>query len=123
MGEERQVAGGPEENRGHTDVDVAGRPRKHHFEAVETAETGRREPTGYPAGRALQSGARGRACFCGTGAEMTPAGDPKGETMDQPDGLRDPRSQGIDLEEDRLHEECGVFGIFGHPEAAAITAL
>ena len=32
-------------------------------------------------------------------------------------------SQGVDLEEDRLHEECGVFGIFGHPEAAAITAL
>src|ERR1700689_48244 len=28
-----------------------------------------------------------------------------------------------DLEGDRLREECGVFGIFGHPEAAAITAL
>ena len=27
------------------------------------------------------------------------------------------------LEEDRLHEECGVFGIFGHPDAAALTAL
>ena len=25
--------------------------------------------------------------------------------------------------EDKLHEECGVFGIFGHPDAAAITAL
>lgn len=24
---------------------------------------------------------------------------------------------------DRLHEECGVFGIYGHPDAAAITAL
>jgi amidophosphoribosyltransferase len=35
--------------------------------------------------------------------------------MDQPDSL--------DLDGDRLHEECGVFGIFGHPEAAAITAL
>ena len=42
--------------------------------------------------------------------------------MDRPeDGLSSP--QGIDLEEDRLHEECGVFGIFGHPDAAAITAL
>ncbi|NBS01913.1 MAG: amidophosphoribosyltransferase [Rhizobiales bacterium] len=32
---------------------------------------------------------------------------------------------GLDLElnADRLREECGVFGIFGHPEAAAITAL
>jgi amidophosphoribosyltransferase len=29
----------------------------------------------------------------------------------------------FDLDADRLREECGVFGIFGHPEAAAITAL
>jgi amidophosphoribosyltransferase len=29
----------------------------------------------------------------------------------------------VDLDSDRLHEECGVFGIFGHPQAAAITAL
>src|SRR2546428_3891418 len=29
----------------------------------------------------------------------------------------------LDLEGDRLREECGVFGIFGHPDAAAITAL
>ena len=28
-----------------------------------------------------------------------------------------------DLEGDTLREECGVFGIFGHPSAAAITAL
>jgi len=42
--------------------------------------------------------------------------------MDQPNGLRN-SSQSVDLEEDRLHEECGVFGIFGHPDAAAITAL
>src|SRR6266852_9198477 len=28
-----------------------------------------------------------------------------------------------DREGDTLREECGVFGIFGHPEAAAITAL
>ena len=28
-----------------------------------------------------------------------------------------------DLEGDTLREECGVFGIFGHPEAAAVTAL
>src|SRR4051794_40532931 len=29
----------------------------------------------------------------------------------------------LDLDGDKLREECGVFGIFGHPEAAAITAL
>jgi amidophosphoribosyltransferase len=29
----------------------------------------------------------------------------------------------LDADGDRLREECGVFGIFGHPDAAAITAL
>jgi amidophosphoribosyltransferase len=29
----------------------------------------------------------------------------------------------FDLNGDSLREECGVFGIFGHPDAAAITAL
>src|SRR3981189_1641747 len=28
-----------------------------------------------------------------------------------------------ELDGDRLREECGVFGIFGHPDAAAITVL
>jgi amidophosphoribosyltransferase len=28
-----------------------------------------------------------------------------------------------DFDADRLREECGVFGIFGHPDAATITAL
>jgi amidophosphoribosyltransferase len=32
---------------------------------------------------------------------------------------RDP----LDLDGDTLHEECGVFGILGHPEAATLTAL
>ena len=27
------------------------------------------------------------------------------------------------LEDDRLHEECGVFGVYGHAEAAALAAL
>jgi amidophosphoribosyltransferase len=27
------------------------------------------------------------------------------------------------LADDKLHEECGVFGVFNHPEAAALTAL
>ena len=37
--------------------------------------------------------------------------------------LRDSDLQDSDLEGDTLREECGVFGIFGHPDAAAITAL
>jgi amidophosphoribosyltransferase len=28
-----------------------------------------------------------------------------------------------DADADRFHEECGVFGVFGHPDAAALTAL
>jgi amidophosphoribosyltransferase len=32
-------------------------------------------------------------------------------------------SQDLDLDGDTLREECGVFGIFGHPDASAITAL
>jgi amidophosphoribosyltransferase len=35
----------------------------------------------------------------------------------------DPNSLALDLDADRLREECGIFGIFGHPAAAAITAL
>ena len=40
-------------------------------------------------------------------------------TMDQ--AANDPSV--FDPDADRLREECGVFGIFGHPDAAAITAL
>src|SRR5881275_130959 len=29
----------------------------------------------------------------------------------------------LDLDGDTLREECGVFGIFGHPDASAVTAL
>ncbi len=34
-----------------------------------------------------------------------------------------PGETGFDPDGDRLREECGVFGIFDHPDAAAITAL
>ena len=27
------------------------------------------------------------------------------------------------LHGDKLHEECGIFGVFNHPDAAALTAL
>ncbi|MGH9798313.1 MAG: amidophosphoribosyltransferase, partial [Candidatus Polarisedimenticolia bacterium] len=29
----------------------------------------------------------------------------------------------IDLTDDRFHDECGVFGVFNHPEAAHLTYL
>ncbi|HLJ52735.1 MAG TPA: hypothetical protein VKT24_05070, partial [Rhizomicrobium sp.] len=28
-----------------------------------------------------------------------------------------------DFQGDTLHEECGVFGVFGHPDAGALTVL
>ncbi len=39
------------------------------------------------------------------------------------DNTNDTLSDAVSLEEDRLHEECGVFGVFNHPDAAALTAL
>src|SRR6516225_9282400 len=42
-----------------------------------------------------------------------------GEPMTQTEAAPAP----FDPNADRLREECGVFGIFGHPDAAAITAL
>src|SRR6201986_1776893 len=42
---------------------------------------------------------------------------------DEPKGALMTMTDGFDLDGDRLREEGGVFGIFGHPDAAAITAL
>ncbi|HEV1999698.1 MAG TPA: amidophosphoribosyltransferase [Xanthobacteraceae bacterium] len=38
-------------------------------------------------------------------------------------GRNPPTAEGHRPDDDRLREECGVFGIYGHPDAAAITAL
>ena len=52
-------------------------------------------------------------------SQQSPSDDAKAQGLTTgPLYLEDP-----DLEGDTLREECGVFGIFGHPEAAAITAL
>jgi amidophosphoribosyltransferase len=37
--------------------------------------------------------------------------------------MMDRRADSLDLYGDTLREECGVFGILGHPEAATLTAL
>jgi amidophosphoribosyltransferase len=42
--------------------------------------------------------------------------------MSDPTDAFDP-SDAFDIDSDRLREECGVFGVIGHPDAAAITAL
>ncbi len=54
-----------------------------------------------------------------TGGLLRDTSDP---VTSDPD-MNDPQTIDGDLDADRLHEECGVFGIFGHPDAAAITAL
>ena len=43
--------------------------------------------------------------------------------MQEPDARPGRAQPNFDPDADRLREECGVFGIFGHPDAAAITAL
>jgi amidophosphoribosyltransferase len=42
---------------------------------------------------------------------------------DRMDASISPAAVDRNADDDRLREECGVFGIFGHPDAAAITAL
>ena len=37
--------------------------------------------------------------------------------------MNHPSDDDFDLNGDTLHEECGVFGILGHPDASALTAL
>jgi amidophosphoribosyltransferase len=41
----------------------------------------------------------------------------------EPSGAGERPGFDLDLDGDTLREECGVFGIYGHPDAAAITAL
>jgi amidophosphoribosyltransferase len=55
--------------------------------------------------------------------EMQNPSDPAGQLDLDLDLSSGPIDLQDDLEGDTLREECGVFGIFGHPEAAAITAL
>ena len=87
-------------DRGQTDDAAPGRP------AERTEEGGR--ALGGRVGQAEARRADQRAP-ASNGPEAVTAGDAA--------------SAGVDLDADRLHEECGVFGIFGHPDAAAIVAL
>src|SRR4030088_1492695 len=79
-----------------------------------------RRPTSAPTwsmdGRGCQTGHKtlSRPCRRGTGAMME-----QGTDASQDTGLE----LDLELHADRLREECGVFGIYGHPDAAAITAL
>ena len=56
-------------------------------------------------------------------SQKSPSDDAKAQDSNQDPITALPYLDDSDLEGDTLREECGVFGIFGHPEAAAITAL
>ena len=36
---------------------------------------------------------------------------------------REATNGGLVMDDDKFHDECGVFGIYGHPEAPALTRL
>src|SRR3979411_2088229 len=57
---------------------------------------------------------------------QSPSDDPSQHDLNLDPSYLDLNDSGLkdsELKWDPLREECGVFGIFGHPEAAAITAL
>ncbi len=43
--------------------------------------------------------------------------------MDECTGMPASETEPFGFGDDKLHEECGVFGVYNHPEAAALTAL
>ena len=47
----------------------------------------------------------------------------KDAEVDESTGMPASETEPFGFGDDRLHEECGVFGVFNHPEAAALTAL
>jgi amidophosphoribosyltransferase len=58
------------------------------------------------------------------GARRSRLGTPQDDTMAAPSSISGAETfRDLDLDGDSLREECGVFGIHGHPDAAAITAL
>src|SRR5437899_1363338 len=57
------------------------------------------------------------------GNSLTPGWHKRHDPPAKGDRMSEATDMPLDLEGDTLREECGVFGIFGHPEAAAITAL
>jgi amidophosphoribosyltransferase len=56
----------------------------------------------------------------GSSETMNDASAPAG---DAPTLSHRPDAGGLPFDDDHLHEECGVFGVFGHEQAAALVAL
>jgi hypothetical protein len=43
--------------------------------------------------------------------------------MSRPDDEAQPSLRRLPLEDDRFHDQCGLFGIYGHPDAAHLTYM
>src|SRR5947207_1310221 len=54
---------------------------------------------------------------------LMPAWHKRGDLPATGERMSETADLSLDVDGDRLREECGVFGVFGHPDAAAITAL
>src|SRR5688572_9363143 len=52
-----------------------------------------------------------------------PRGAERGEGAPASDALRGVQGSPRLINDDKIKDECGVFGIFGHPEAANLTYL
>ena len=128
---QRQVARGAAKHRRMAAGPVAAGHGEHYLEVVQEAAEA---ATTGAAGRAARPALRSRSPdVTGSVRSRLPAVRPhRHAAVDRRDQAmtparcdehddRPPRL--LDLDGDRLREECGVFGIFGHPDAAAITAL
>src|ERR1700689_5631689 len=112
-GDEQFVAGGqrrrfaPEDRRRSIDRDTLAAAEETRFDGgSERLRAGQAEAGRFDQQeRSVRSGSK---AVMQTSPEL--ASDPPSEDEFDPDG-------------DRLREQCGVFGIFDHPDAAAITAL
>ena len=121
-----------DQDRPMADLAVAGQPGKP-VKSVQAAQAGGPESARCATRSALRGpphGPRGlQSHRYGANAEADRT--QHADAIDADFGQMDERmsdshstaSQNWHLDDDRLREECGVFGIFGHPDAAAITAL
>ena len=86
--------------------------QRHRAQGLEPADP--EHQGGTPAALG-QSGDRSR--------HQRPTSNPNSVAKSGTDQANPPTRPDFDLDGDKLREECGVFGIFGHPDAAALTAL
>ena len=108
LGAEKRRCVAPEDGGRSIDRDPVAGAEKARFDG------GREQRLGHGQAEARRLDQQERSLRSGPEAVMPTAPE---LTANAPD------ETGFDPDGDRLREECGVFGIFDHPNAAAITAL